>query len=262
MNIADLAITSLETITAFNIQTGNYMFTLDELQDATIANTEEKQDITGKQGRKLTSLKRNKAATISGTNGLLSGGLLAVQAGASIEDKTTTVMWVDYLTVKTNKANTNYKAIGTVGAEIRSLHIRNEDGSLGEAYTQNTAAASKQFKYTPDSKQLEFESLADGTEIVVCYERKIQASTMENMSDKYSTKCTLYVDAMAEDRCGKVYRVQFYIPKADFSGEFSLEMGDNQTVHAFEAEALSGGCGGSPALWTYTVFGEGAPDAE
>lgn len=261
MNIADLAITSLETITAFDILTGNFMFALDELQNATISNTEEKQDITGKQGRKLTSLKRNKAATISGTNGLLSGGLLALQAGTSIEDKAVPVMWIDYLTIKSNKATTNYKAIGTAGAEIRSLYIRNADGTLGEAYTQNSEVGAKQFKYTPTSKELEFQTVDDGTEIVVCYERKIQANTMENMSDKYSGKCSLYVDAMAEDRCGKVYRVQIHFPKADFSGEFSIEMGDNQAVHAFEAEALAGACGGSAALWTYTVFGADAEDA-
>ena len=53
MNINDLTITSLETITAFALGTGAYLFTLDELQNATIANTQETSDITGKQGRKL-----------------------------------------------------------------------------------------------------------------------------------------------------------------------------------------------------------------
>ena len=52
MNIQDITITSLETITAFDITTGNFMFVLDELQNATISQTQEKTDITGKQGRK------------------------------------------------------------------------------------------------------------------------------------------------------------------------------------------------------------------
>ena len=68
MNINDVTITSLETINAFDIVTGNFLFALDELQSATIAQTQEKTDITGKQGRKLNSLKRNKAVTISGNN--------------------------------------------------------------------------------------------------------------------------------------------------------------------------------------------------
>ena len=49
MNINDITITSLETINAFDIVTGAFKFTLDELQNATIAQTQEKTDITGKQ---------------------------------------------------------------------------------------------------------------------------------------------------------------------------------------------------------------------
>ena len=54
--------------------------------------------------------------------------------------------------------------------------------------------------------------------------------------------------------------MQFYIPKADFSGEFTFDMGDNQTVHNFEADALGGACGTSGAFWTYTVFGANTAD--
>ncbi len=100
MNISDIAITSLETITAFDFASGNYKFTLDELQNATIANTEDKTEITGKGGRKLSNLKRNKAVNISGSNGLVSGGMLEVQTGSKFETKSTEVLWTDYLTVK------------------------------------------------------------------------------------------------------------------------------------------------------------------
>ena len=87
-NIAnDLTITSLETITGFDITTGNFLFTLDELQNATISHTQEKEDITGKQGRKLNSLKKNKGVTVSGTNGMISGGLLELQVGGTLVPK-------------------------------------------------------------------------------------------------------------------------------------------------------------------------------
>lgn len=260
MNINDIAITSLETITGFDILTGNYLFTLDELQNASIANSEEKQDITGKQGRKLTSLKRNKAVTVSGTNGLLSGGLFELQVGNKFVDAATEVMWTDYLTVSNNAAATNYIAVGTAGAEINGIYVKNSDDTLGSQLEQSDAAAEGKFTYAPTTKALTFSGLEDGTEVVVYYMRKIQANTLENLSDQYSGKCSLYIDALGEDKCANVYRIQIYIPKADFSGEFSLEMGDNQTVHSFEAEALAGGCGGSAALWTYTIFGANAAD--
>ena len=93
------------------------------------------------------------------------------------------------------------------------------------------------------------------------YTRNIKANVLENISDTYSEKCQLYIDAFGEDKCNNVYRVQFYIPRADFSGNFDFELGDNQTVHAFEAESLAGSCGSAGTLWTYTVFGANEGDA-
>ena len=260
MNINDITITSIETITAFDIVTGNYKFTLDELQSATIAQAQESTDITGKAGRKLSTLKRNKTVTISGTNGLLSGGLMELQTGGTFKQEATEVLWTDYLTVTSNAAATTYKAVGTAGAEIEALYVKNTNGTLGKELEQSNAAAEGKFAYAPASKALTFANIADGTEIVVYYKRKITADVLANESDKYSGKCALFIDAMAEDKCANVYRVQFYIPKADFSGEFSIEMGDNQTVHAFEAEGLAGACGAGGSLWTYTIFGANAVD--
>ena len=263
MNINDIAITSLETITAFDVVTGNYKFTLDELQNASIANSQEQNDITGKGGRKLATLKRNKSVTISGTNGLVSGGLLEAQTGGKFENKATEVLWTDYLTVAEGKANTTWKAVGTEGAEIEAIYVRNTDGTLGAELEQAAEIASGKFTYEPASKLLSFHTdIANGSEVVVYYKRKITADVLANDSDVYSGKCALYVDALAEDKCANVYRVQFFIPKADFSGEFSIELGDNQTVHAFEAQSLAGACGAGSALWTYTIFGANTADAE
>lgn len=261
--VPDITITSVETITGFDIATGNYLFTADELQNVSIAQTEDKTDITGKGGRKLSSLKRNKAVTISGANGLVSGGMLEMQTGGTYESKTTEVLWTDYLTVSGNAATTSFKAVGTEGAEIENLYVKNSDGTLGTKLEQASAAASGKFTYTPATKALAFNDgeIADGTEIVVYYKRSIQAEVLTNKSDSYSKKCSLYVDLMGEDKCNNVYRIQFYFPKADFNGEFTLDMGDDQTVHNFEAESLAGSCGAGGNLWTYTLFGANEKDA-
>ncbi|MCD8376858.1 MAG: hypothetical protein LUD69_07930 [Oscillospiraceae bacterium] len=264
MNIdfADIAITSVETVTAFDLSTGAWKFTLDELSSVSISQSEETTDITGKQGRKLAKIKKNKTVTISGENGLISGGLLEMQTGSDLENTTTEVMWTDYLTVSSNAATTSYTAVGTTGAEIINLYVKNADGTLGDELTQGSTATSGVFTYTPSSKKLAFSGVSDDTEIVVFYKRQITADVLENYSDTYSGTCTLYIDALAEDTCNNVYRIQFYFPRADFSGEFSLDMGDSQTVHSFEVEALSGGCGVSSGLYfTYTIFGVNTEDA-
>lgn len=262
VNINDITITSLETITAFDIVTGAFKWVLDELQNATIANTQETTDITGKQGRLLNTLKRNKAVTVSGNNGLLSGGMLETQVGNSFQNKVTSVMYPDYLTVADGKAVTTYKAVGTVGNEIESVYLRNANGTLGEVLTQGETASAGVFTYDPATKTISFfeGDVEDGAEIAVYYFRSIQANVLENLSDQYSEKVALYIDAFAEDKCANVYRVQFFIPKADFNGNFDIQMGDSQSVHAFEARSLAGSCGAGGSLWTYTIFGEDTPD--
>lgn len=185
-----------------------------------------------------------------------------MQTGSEFKSKATKVMWTDYITVDTTSGTkTAYTAVGTAGAEIVGLYIRNSDGTLGTELEQAAEAAAGKFAYVPSTKTLTLHSdITDGTELVAFYHRNITADVLENKSDVYSNKCSLYIDALAEDKCANVYRVQFYIPKADFSGEFTFEMGDNQTVHNFEAEALGGACGAGGTFWTYTVFGADTAD--
>lgn len=262
VNINDITLTSLETISAFDIVTGAFKWMLDELQDSTISNTEEKVDITGKQGRKLSSLKRNKAVTVSGTNGLISGGMMGTQVGSAFEKKVTTVKFPDYLVVEGGKATTTYTAVGTAGNEIETVFVHNADETLGKTFTQAATAGEGTFAYDPASKTITFAEGAvdDKTRIVVFYFRKIEANVLENLSDKYSEKVELYIDAFGEDKCGNIFRVQFHLPKADFSGNFDITMGNDPSVHSFECESLAGVCGGAGALWTMVIFGADAED--
>lgn len=263
--IGDFAITSLETITCFDITTGEYLFTLDELQNANLSQTEDTVDITGKQGRKIARIKRNKAVTVSADNGVVSAGLWEMQTGSRFENSNTAlVQWCDQLTVASgNTATTSFIAVGTSGAEIENLFVKNSDGTLGEKLTQASDAASGKFAYNPTTKALSFyTNVTAGTEIVVYYKRRIQASVLANQSGTYSSKCKMYIDAIGENKCGNVSHVQIYIPKADFSGEFSFDMGDNQTIHSFNAEALAGGCGEGNNFFTYTVFAQNVNDRD
>ena len=186
-----------------------------------------------------------------------------MQTGSDFESKNDAeVMWTDYLTISSNAAATSYKAVGTAGNEIKCVYVKNTDGTLGDKLTQGSAVGDGVFTYDPGTKALAFKSgdYADGTEIAVYYTRKLKADVLVNKSDTYSAKCKLYINAFAEDGCNNVYRVQIYIPHANFNGNFDLEFGENQAVHAFEAESLAGRCGLGGALWTYTVFGANEAD--
>lgn len=268
LKVNDITITSLDIITAYSLA-GVPRFILDELSEAQISNTQEKEEITGRGGRLLNSLKKNKAVTISGTNGMLSGGLLEAQTGNDFEHKSNaTVEWSESLTITTDSATTTWKAVGTTGAEITDLYIKDAAGAASEQLVQASTAAAGKFAYNPNTKALTFQTNAypDGTELIVFYKRRLEADVLANDSAKFSEKLRLVIDATAEDKCSNVYHLQIEIPKADFNGDFDIQMGDSQAVHSFEADSLvnSVSCGGSAAggsLWTWTIFGANTEDA-
>lgn len=253
----NLIITEIESISAYDLQTKSLIAYLDELQNVTISHTEDKEDVTGKNGRKLSTLKRNKRVTISGTNGLLSAGLLQAQIGSRFEEtQSTQVKYDETLTVEDGKVKLTYRAVGALGSEILGVLIRNVNGTINSALFQSSRAKNDEFQYNSLTKTITFDKTAvpDGAMAIVFYMRNIEGVVLENKSEHFSTKAFIYADFAAEDKCNHIFRGQFYFPFAEFSGEFDIEMGDSQTVHNFEAEALSGACGKDGMLWSFTIF--------
>lgn len=261
--IQDLMITSLDEITGFTTG-GEHRFTLDELSDASISNTQEKSEITGKAGRILGSIKRNKAVTVKGTNGMINIGLLETDTGTTASyGESTVVEWIDYLDIdvseSTATATLSYSAEGTAGAEIDTLYLKGADGVIKSKLTQSTSASEGKFALSGRQLTFDLSDVESGDACVVYYKRAVTATVAGNDSGTYSEVLRLYIDATAEDKCNNEYHVQFVIYKADFSGNFDITMGE-QATHAFEATSLaSSGCGsasGNGRYWDMIVFDE------
>lgn len=256
INVEKISITQIDQITCFN-NADELEFIMDEVQEGSINNTQEKVDMTGRGGRKIGSLKKNKAVTVSATNGLVVGGALAAQTGTDVEHGTFKVRVTDIITVKENAAASTKEAVGTAGAEIGTIYKKNENGSLGEKLTQvATTPATGEFTYDPKTKAITFfdGDFEDGAEVVAFYDVEVESAKISNDSEKYSKVLKMYIDVECQDNCDNVYHGQFIIPRADFNGEFDLQMGGDPTVHAIEAESLAGGCTGSTKLWDFIIY--------
>ena len=120
ISIDGFYVTSLDQLTGFN-NANEIEFILDELQDSTISNTQENNDITGKNGAAIGTLKRNKAVTVSGNNGLLVGGGMAAQTGSDVEEGSFIIRATDVLTVASNSVQLSGTPVGKAGAEIIAL---------------------------------------------------------------------------------------------------------------------------------------------
>ena len=254
VDVSKLVITEVAQITAFN-NAGELEFIMDEVQNGSINNTQEKSDVTGRNGRKIASLKKNKAVTVSATNGVLVGGALAAQTGTDVEQGTFNVRITDVMTVQGNTCKTSKTAVGVIGAEIGTLYIKNSNGSLGAKLEQDADAAESKFKYDPTTQEITVDGIADGTELVAFYDVEVEAAKISNDSEKYSKVLKLYIDVVLQDQCDVEYAGQVIIQRADVSGEFELSLGGDNFAHAFEAESLAGGCTGSTNLWDLIIYG-------
>ncbi len=254
VDVSKLVITEVAQITAFN-NADELEFIMDEVQDGSIKNTQEKSDVKGRNGRKIASLKKNKAVTVSATNGVLVGGALAAQTGTEVEQGKFNVRITDVMTVTSNKCKTSKIAVGVTGAEIGTIYVKNANGSLGTKIEQDATAAADKFAYDPATQEVTVSGITDGTELVAFYDVEVEAAKISNDSEKYSKVLKLYIDVVLQDSCDVEYAGQIIIQRADVSGEFELSLGGENFAHAFEAESLAGGCTGSTNLWDLIIYG-------
>ncbi|MBS5619659.1 hypothetical protein [Eubacterium sp.] len=253
VNADKLIITEIDQITCFN-NANELEFIMDEVQEGSVNNTQDKEDITGRGGRKIGSLKKNKGVTISATSGVVVAGALAAQTGTDVEHGTFKVRKTEIVSVENNKATITGTPVGSAGSEIGYVYIK-EKNALGKKFSQD-ATASATGKFAFSGKDLTFfeSDIEDETEIVVFYDEEVESAKVSNDSEKYSKVLKMYIDVTAQDTCDNLYHGQFIVERADFNGEFELSMGGDPTVHSIEAESLAGGCSGSSKLWDFIVY--------
>lgn len=261
MNIDKFTITSYDQITGFDRTNGSLEMILDELSDFTLSHEEEKSDITGKGGRVISSLKKNKKVTGKGTNGMLSGGALVAMLGAEIEDGKHIIRYTDAVTVATNKAVTNETAVGTAGNEIGTIYIRDANNAYisgGKKLTQATGADLKtgEFSYDPETKEITFFAgdVADGTEVIMFYDAEVEGKKISNNANNYSKTLQVFIDVTCQDGCDNLFHGQFIIERADFSGTFDIQGGSDPATQGFEFTSMPNLCTGKSDLWDFVVF--------
>ena len=127
MNLDKFTIVSYDQIAGFDRQAGMLALVMDEINDFTLSQEEEKKDITGKGDRIIGSQKKNKKVTGKGTNGMLSGGALAAQLGADIEDGDQIVKWTDVITVtaSTPEQTKTFKVLVRFDADADIRYYKN-----------------------------------------------------------------------------------------------------------------------------------------
>lgn len=260
MVVDGILVRTIDYVYGFNNKNDCELF-LEETQGTEFTSSADKSSLTGRNGRILKEIVKNPTFGISGTSALVSTALLRAATGATTEEsEATKVRLPDIITIKGNTATTAQKAVGSVGNEIGKMYVLQPGGGLGTAYTQAAEADATHFSYDPSTKTITLPVdggsavLANESKIVAFYDFETTGATTSVSGGTQSKTLKLYIDASGEDLCGNDVHIQFVIPKAQFTGEFTLSLGGDQTVHNFSANAMSGGCGGSDRMYDYIVY--------
>lgn len=261
INFDKFTITSYDQITGFDRTDGSLVLVMDEISDFTLNQTQETTDITGKGGRVISRMKKNKAVEGSGTNGFLSGGALAAMLGAEVKtgDKFI-IKYTDAITVTGGTGKTTKKAIGTVGNEIGTIYVRDASNAYVTGGTKLTQVAADpvagQFTYDAATSTITFvdDDVADGVEVIAFYDAEVEGAKITNDADKYSKVLYLYIDCTCMDACDNVYHAQIIVPRADFSGEFEIAGGSDPATLGFSFTSMPNICTGSSDLWDFICF--------
>ena len=258
INIDGFYVTSVDMMTLFN-NANELEAMLDELQDCTISNTQENNDITGKNGAVIGTLKRNKAVTITANSGLIVGGGIAVQTGSEVETGSFIVRKSEIVTVESDTATITGTPVGAAGAEIITLRKKGLGGMLEGNYEQDaTASATGKFSYADQTLTFYSGDFKDGQEVVVFYDEQVtNAIRISNDANTYSRTCKCYVDLTVQDKCDNVLHAQLYCPRLDLTGNFDLSIGGTDSLLAIEGRSLKDLCNtGADAgkFWDFIVW--------
>jgi hypothetical protein len=207
---------------------------------------------TGKEGRRLSSLKRNKTCTITANNGFIVGGLLAQTIGdfdpeEDFVSESISMPAFERIEVGAGGVSvlTTFTATGTAGNELGFIYMANKDGSQGQKYAQDATASATKFAYVPGTKTITLPTgiFTEGDVVIVFYDYLGTGRKYSNKSDSYAGDVYLVADIMIKDVCdGSLLHSKLVMPKVTISDNFSYTFGDSMAVQAFSAEANSSIC--------------------
>ena len=256
------SISSIDSIVGFDLATRECIFILDEIQDATLEGDAELVWATGREGRRLSALKRNKTCSISANNGFIVGGLLAQTIGDQNPetDRTTASIRIpafERLTVgSTGTVITAFEAVGTPGNEIGWIYKSNRDGSQGQKFAQAATASATTFAYDPATREITLPvgEFAIGDMVILFYEYLTMGKKYVNRSDSYAGDVYLVCDIMVKDVCdGTIQHSKLVMPRVTISDTFSFSFGGDMAVQSFAAEASASVCAGQSEYFYWVM---------
>lgn len=232
--------------------TQKYLGTANELQDMSIANSQDDTYALGKNEAKLAAFSKNKGMKLTGTSGQFEQFLIGLQTGSGVTIGENDYEMTEVLTVAENAIKVKYNT-----KAILNIDVMTANGNVDTTKILELAEAVTEGKYTftPATGAIAFfvDELADGTKVRVSYKTVASGSArITNDLKTFSKVVSIVGNTVVLDGCDNTeYLAQLVIPKAKVSGTFNIDLSGEPAVQSFEIECMSS-CGQSK-LWDLLV---------
>ena len=234
----------------FSDKDDNIIFSLNQVQDLSLNQTSESQEVTDAFGVSIMELMRSKALEASATNAIYDFGLLAAQYGT---EKVTATADAKLIV----PAMDTYEVTGTVAEDgaitldaVKMNHVPveapvaiyelNGDSTLGKKYKMaETDATADAFAYADGVITLPT-GVAIGTEIFVMYEYESEnAVEVINSANNFAKMGKMTFEILAYDVCDPETKLFGYLilPRFQLSNDFDWSIGGDSQEHAFSGRA-------------------------
>lgn len=227
-NLNNFVIDRVRRGTMFSPSTGEVLWSITQIKDASLSMTSESADVTDAIGSVIMKFDRSKNAEFSASNALFDTNLAAAQFGSEKKvagtDSKIVVPAYEKVTVANGKAVLSHVPAGTAGSEIKYIYALNGDSTLGTRYEVAATASATAFALDAETKTITVPTGVTG-DIAVFYEYETEEAVMlENNAKDFPKAGKFVMEVVGKDTCNteKVYYAYVVFPNAKLKPDMDL----------------------------------------
>lgn len=233
--------------TMFSTSTGEVLWSITQIRDASLNMTSETADVTDALGNTIAQFDRSKNAEFSGTNALWDMGLSAAQFGSAkqVASAGSTIKTPAYeqLKVSGGTITLSHVPVGTVGAEVKYIYALNGDATLGTRYEVGSTVSASAFTIDAANKTITVPTGVTG-DIAVFYDYNAEEGIMlQNNASEFPKTGKFVLEVIGKDTCDQTATYVAYIvfPNAKLRTDFELGF-NSDSGHPFSMQMMQDYC--------------------
>ena len=249
---------------AEDLVTGDPLYVLTQLSEATIDITAESTDVTDKNGSLVKKIYKGKTGTFSATNAFVNTNIIAASSGstpifASTGNK---LIMPKMMHIDTSKGITEIDITGYVTGSVKVAQYFG-DGKIGKVYTLGSVASETEFAIATETNKLTLPTDTEATMYFIKYLRETETGAIiSNKSNVFPSSVRVIMKGIYYNPCKKNELKADYIefPSFQVSPETQFPISADSATMDFSGDLEIDYCGADKVL--YNLYDADEVDSE